>query len=131
MKHILSFINIHKQKSDQVESIWIEAFDLDKKLDSMLEKKAKSTSKVISSNEENNKKMNLKSELKQKLTRKCDENSNKTIFDYFNPKSKTGHSDLSSDENRKDKMTDYGDEEDSEKNQASIMQAVFRQIFKN
>ena len=131
MKHILSFINIHKQKSDQVESIWIEAFDLDKKLDSMLEKKAKSTSKVISSNEENNKKMNLKSEFKQKQTRKCDENSNKTIFDYFNPKSKTGHPDLSSDENRKDKMTDYGDEEDSEKSQASIMQAVFRQIFKN
>ena len=60
-----------------------------------------------------------------------DENSNKTIFDYFNPKSKTGHPDLSPDENRKDKMTDYGDEEDSEKSQASIMQAVFRQIFKN
>ena len=97
----------------------------------MLEKKAKSTSKVISSIEENNQKNNLKLELKDKQKRKCDENSNKTINEFFNPISKIEYSSLSSDKKRIDSINDFGDEEDSEKNQASIMQSVFRQIFKN
>ena len=97
----------------------------------MLEKKAKSTSKVISSIEENNQKNNLKLELKDKQKRKCDENNNKTIHQFFNPISKIEYSSLSSDKKRKDSINDFGDEEDSEKNQASIMQSVFRQIFKN
>ena len=97
----------------------------------MLEKKAKSTSKVISSIEENNQKNNLKLELKDKQKRKCDENNNKTINHFFNPMSKIEHSSLSSNEKKKESIIDFGNEEDSEKNQASIMQSVFRQIFKN
>ena len=123
-----------------MESIWIEAFELDKKLDSMLEKKAKSTAKVVSSNKENiqkiNKKLNENQLQAQKQKQINDNNDNciKTLNDYFNPINKINVLDIQSEIKEKNTFhknnIDFGDDEDSEKSQASIMQSVFRHIFK-
>ena len=120
------------QLSKEVESIWIQGFELDKKLDSMIEKKAKSTAKVISSNFENKQKLIQKSERKKELK------SVKTLNDYFNS---TNNKDLE-DEKEVEANVEYstdknsnnfslGDEDDNEKNQLSIMQSVFRHVFKS
>ena len=105
---------------------------MDKKLDSMIEKKANSTAKVISSNFENNQKLIQKSERKKELK------SVKTLNDYFNS---TNSKDLE-DEKEAEENVEYstdknsnnfslGDEDDNEKNQLSIMQSVFRHVFKS
>ena len=98
----------------------------------MIEKKAKSTAKVISSNFENNQKIIQKSERKKELK------SVKTLNDYFNS---TNNKDLEDDKEVEENVeysTDknsnnflLGDEDDNEKNQLSIMQSVFRHVFKS
>ena len=87
---------------------------------------------MISSNFENNQKIIQKSERKKELK------SVKTLNDYFNS---TNNKDLEDDKEVEENVeysTDknsnnflLGDEDDNEKNQLSIMQSVFRHVFKS
>ena len=119
------------QLSSKVESIWIEAFELDKKLDSMLENKAKNTAKVLTSNY-------LQKEAKES---KKDANSSKdkkeiylkTLDDYFNPKrNEIQLCDLDEKDIESCVAPDFGeeDEEDSDVIQSSIMKCVLKHILK-
>ena len=98
----------------------------------MIEKKAKSTAKVISSNFENNQKIIQKSERKKELK------SVKTLNDYFNSTNnkdleddKEGEENVEYSSDKNSKTFSLGDEDDNEKNQLSIMQSVFRHVFKS
>lgn len=89
------------QKSMEVESIWIEAFDLDKKLDSLLESKSNNTDRVLCSKEVlllKKQENDIKNESIKNSTYNSKENDenenggkNKTLYDFFNSKSQTSN----------------------------------------
>ena len=124
------------QLSTIVESIWIEAFELDKKLDSMLENKSKNTAKVLSSSSEQEKIKSSKNGQKGKNSIPVPV---KTLEDFFNPLCKK---DLSGDLKAGNTSNSeglnslkFGGEGgegggDSEDTQSSIMRSVFRHIMR-
>ena len=124
------------QFSKKVESIWIEAFDLDVKLDLMLDNKAKNTAKVLSTHDDKMdcKRMSGKAEVPQIREAKA---PLKTLDDYFNSHSNKSSQSLSEDKNdtettcaRENEKKCYNDNEYPDNDHASVIGAVFKQLVR-
>ena len=116
------------QLSNKVESIWIEAFDLDIKLDQMLDNKAKNTAKVLSSSipdKINSKKVSEIRGAQPPL---------KTLDDYFSSRSNESTSHVFEDDTDTSWAVEketicHNDKESADKNQMSIIGTVFKQLM--
>lgn len=121
------------QLSKKVESIWIEAFDLDVKLDLMLDNKAKNTAKVLSSHDD---KMDCKRTSGKVPQIRAAKGPLKTLGDYFNSHSDKSCQLLSEDDTettcaRENENNWYNDNEYPESDQAtSVIGAVFKQLMR-
>ena len=121
------------QLSKKVESIWIEAFDLDVKLDLMLDNKAKNTAKVLSSHDD---KMDCKRTSGKVPQIRAAKAPLKTLDDYFNSHTDKSCQLLSEDDTettcaRENENNWYNDNEYPESDQAtSVIGAVFKQLMR-
>lgn len=115
-----------------MESIWIEAFDLDIKLDQMLDNKAKNTAKVLSSSIPD--KINSKKVSEKVSQMRAAQAPLKTLDDYFNSRSNKSTSSIFEDDTdiswevEKEKIC-HNDKESADKNQMSIIGTVFKQLM--
>jgi hypothetical protein len=127
---VYSYI-LHLQLSNIVESIWIEAFDLDIKLDLMLDNKAKNTAKVLSSSIPD--KINSK-KVSEKVTQMRAAQAPLKTLDDFNSRSNEGTSAVFEDDTDiswevEKEIICNNDKESADKNHMSIIGTVFKQLM--
>lgn len=120
------------QLSNKVESIWIEAFDLDIKLDQMLDNKAKNTAKVLSSSIPD--KINSKKASEKVTQMRAAQAPLKTLDDYFSCRSNESTSFVFEDDTDissavEKEMICHNEKESADKNQMSIIGTVFKQLM--
>lgn len=115
-----------------MESIWIEAFDLDIKLDQMLDNKAKNTAKVLSSSIPD--KINGKKVSEKVSQMRGSQAPLRTLDDYFSSSSSESTAPVFEDDTDSSwevekEIICHNDKESADKNQMSIIGTVFQQLI--